>query len=264
MEPIQHTCTRTKPANQARGRQGGKEIQMRLERSIPQFIASVVCVAVVAGTLLSGPVRGQEESVHPGVNDPFENPVIEVWLKRFERDGREVYARRDEIVSVLGLEPGMDVADIGAGTGFFTMLFAREVAPDGIVYAVDIAENFIDYITETAAELGLDNVRGVNNPIDSTGLEPDSVDVIFLAHTYHHFEYPYKMLASMRSALRPGGTVVLVGMERIEGVSKPFVLNMVRAGKGTFTDEFKDAGFELIEEVPFSDTNYILKFRQRE
>jgi SAM-dependent methyltransferase len=87
---------------------------------------------------------------------------------------------------------------------------------------------------------------------------------VFLAHAYHHFEYPYKMLDSIRSALRPDGVVVLVEFERVEGVTEKFVLSMVRAGKGTFTDEFRNAGFELIEELPFSEIDYILKFRLRQ
>jgi ubiquinone/menaquinone biosynthesis C-methylase UbiE len=208
-------------------------------------------------------VQAQEESIHPGINRNFENPNVDAWLARFERDDRVVYTRRDEVVATLNLKPGMDVADIGAGTGFFTMLFAREVGPDGTVYAADIASNFVEHIMTTAAELGLNNVKGVVNPVDSTNLEKDSVDVVFMAHTYHHFEYPFKMLDSIRNALRPDGVVVLVDMERVEGVSPKFVLKMVRAGKGTFTDEFRNAGFDLIEDVPFSEKDYILKFKQR-
>lgn len=216
---------------------------------------------IIAG--LGGAAHAQEESIRPGINKPFENPDVEGWLKRFERDDRDLYTRRNEVAAILDLQPGMDVADIGAGTGFYTMLFAEKVGPDGTVYALDIAENFISYIEETAQELGMENVKGINNPPDSTSLEPNSVDVVFLAHTYHHFEYPYKMLESIRSALRPDGRIVLVEFERIEGVTEKFVLRMVRAGKGTFTDEFINAGFELVEEVPFSEKDYILKFRLR-
>ncbi len=237
---------------------------MQTQRTTPHLLTAILLVTALIGLGSFGAASAQEESIHPGINKPFMNPDVEQWLTRFERDNREVYARRNEIVSALDLKPGMDVADIGAGTGFFTMLFADKVGPDGTVYALDIAENFISYIEKTAAELGFSNVKGIANPADSTGLAPHSVDVIFLAHTYHHFEFPYKMLESMRSALRPDGTVVLVGMERIEGVTSKFVLNMVRAGKGTFTDEFRNAGFELVEEVPFSEKNYILKFRLRQ
>lgn len=236
---------------------------MRNTRISPLLINATSLIVVFAIIGVSGALQAQEESIRPGINKPFENPDVAAWLKRFERDDRELYTRRNEIAAILNLEPGMDVADIGAGTGFYTMLFAEKVGPDGTVYALDIAENFVKYIEETAANLGLSNVVGINNPPDSTNLEENSVDVVFLAHTYHHFEYPYKMLDSIRSALRPGGTVVLVEFERIEGVTEKFVLRMVRAGKGTFTDEFKNAGFELIAEVPFSDKDYILKFRLR-
>lgn len=174
------------------------------------------------------------------------------------------YLAQDEIVAVLDLEPGMEVADIGAGTGFFTMLLADKVGPSGTVYAVDITEKFVRHVAQTAKELGMHNVEPVVNPADSTNLEPNSIDVAFMCVTYHHFEYPFKMLASIKESLRPEGIVVLVELERIDGVSEEFVLSMVRAGKGTFTDEFKDAGFELVEEVPFNERNYILKFKERE
>ncbi len=232
----------------------------KLSRKLLSFLVLLVAIAAIGA---NGVALAQEESIHPGINRSFENPDVEQWLKRFEREDREVYTRRDEIVSAIGLKPGMDVADIGTGTGFFTMLFAREVGPDGTVYATDIASNFVDHVTSTAKELGLNNVKGIVNPADSTNLDTNSVDVVFMAHTYHHFEYPYKMLASIRDALRPDGIVVLVGLERVEGVSPKFILRMVRAGKGSFTDEFRNAGFEVVEEISFSDKDYILKFRQR-
>ena len=229
-------------------------------RNIIHFLFMLATVVTLDASRIA---QAQEESIHPGINAGFENPDVEQWLTRFEREGRDVYKRRDEVVAALGLEPGMDVADIGAGTGFFTMLFARKIGPDGTVYAIDIAANFIAHITETAEELGLNNVKGIVNPVDSTNLATDSIDVAFMAHTYHHFEYPFKMLESIRDALRPDGIVVLVDLERVEDVSPKFVLGMVRAGKGTFTDEFRNAGFELIEEVPFSEKDYILKFKLR-
>jgi len=232
----------------------------KLGRNIIHLLFLLAMVVTVGAGRIA---QAQEESIHPGINRNFENPNVDDWLGRFERDGREVYKRRDEVVAALDLKPGMDIADIGTGTGFFTMLFAREVGPDGTVYATDIAGNFVEHVVTTAEELGLNNVKGVVNPVDSTNLENDSVDIVFMAHTYHHFEYPFKMLGSIHSALRPDGVVVLVDMERVEGVSPKFVLGMVRAGKGTFTDEFRNAGFELIEEVPFSEKDYILKFKQR-
>jgi hypothetical protein len=86
-----------------------------------------------------------EASVRPGVNEPYLKPDLSVAgsVERFEREGREVYDRRAEIVNAARLQPGMRVADIGAGTGLFTFLFAEVVGPQGRVYAVDIAEPFV-------------------------------------------------------------------------------------------------------------------------
>src|SRR5919206_3772426 len=89
------------------------------------------------------PARGQEQSVRPGINKPFENPDVKEFVGKFEVESREVYARRKEIVAACKLKPGMVVADIGAGTGLFTRLFASAVGPEGKVYAVDIAPKFI-------------------------------------------------------------------------------------------------------------------------
>ena len=128
-------------------------------------------IAACAALGFASPCFAQEESIHPGVNDRFENQDLEHWISMFEAEDREVYTRRDEILAVLDLEPGMAVADIGAGTGFFTMLFADKVGPQGTVYAVDITEKFVRHVAQTAKELGMNNVEPVVNPADSTNLE---------------------------------------------------------------------------------------------
>ena len=99
----------------------------------------------------------------------------------------------------------------------------------------------------------------------SPSLPPNSVDVICIIVSYHHFEYPAAMLAEMRKALRPDGLLMLIDFNRIEGVSRDFILKMVRAGEGTFTDEFLNAGFELVERRDdMFPENYLLKFRHRQ
>lgn len=188
----------------------------------------------------------------------------EEWIRRFESEGREIFDFRYAIVDQLGLRPGVDVADIGAGSGLLTRLAAMRVAPGGTVHAIDISPTMIDYIAETTREMGLDNVQATLGEPDSPGLPPNSVDVVMVVATYHHFEYPEEMLAGIKAALRPDGLLVLVDNERIKGVTPPGILSMVRAGKGTFTDEIVDAGFELIEEVDIGlKEHYLLKFRHR-
>jgi SAM-dependent methyltransferase len=101
--------------------------------------------------------------------------------------------------------------------------------------------------------------------VKSPRLEPQSVDVVCIIDSYHHFEFPKEMLAEIRKALRPDGQLVLVDFKRVEGVSQPYILRMVRAGQGTFMDEFKDAGFDLVErQDDFMPENYLMKFRVRQ
>jgi ubiquinone/menaquinone biosynthesis C-methylase UbiE len=153
----------------------------------------------------------QEKSVKPRINDPFKNPDVEKFQKTFEGESQEVFVQREKIVAACEVKPGMVVADIGAGTGLHTRLFARVVENEGQVYAVDIAAKFLEHIRKTSREAGLKNVTAVLCNKDSVDLPPSSVDVAFVCDTYHHFEYPQKTLASLRRALKPGGKLVVVG-----------------------------------------------------
>lgn len=230
---------------------------------IRQKLFLIVTLSFVALGTSIAPVSAQEESVRPGINKNFEDADVQKYIGRFERDGRVVFDRREEIIDLLRLSPGKAVADIGAGTGFFSYLMSERVGAEGRVYAVDISKNFIAHVDEKSREYGLTNIVAIQNDPRSTGLEKDSVDAVFICDTYHHFEFPFDMLASIRETMKDDAVFVLVDFERIAGVTREFVWNMVRAGKGHFTDEIIDAGFELIEEVPFTDEHYILRFKKR-
>ena len=229
-----------------------------------RIFVSFVSFALVF--IFCSPITGlaREKSINPGINKHFENPDVGEFIERFEGSDRAVYVRRDEIIRALNLKPGNSAADIGAGTGFFSFLMAEKVGPKGTVYAIDIAENFVNYIRETADKKGLRNVKAIQNTGRSIMLEEQSVDRVLICDTYHHFEYPFAMLSSIRKAMKPDAMLVLVDFERIKGKTKGWIWNMVRAGKGHFMDEIIDAGFELIDEVPFSDEHYILRFKRRE
>ena len=156
----------------------------------------------------------------------------------------------------------MDLADIGAGTGLFTRLFASRVGPEGTVYAVDISETFVRNILRTSTEQGLSNVRGILNTDRDAALPENSIDLAFLSDTYHHFEYPQDMLASIRRALRDGGRLVIVDFRRHPGVSSRWVLGHVRADMNEVIGEVKAAGFKFLEEKPLLDINYFLEFEK--
>jgi len=222
--------------------------------------------ALIAGGT-SAPVVAQDHGhqitdVARQLNQSFADPDDD-WAARLERNGREVGDNRYAIVDALAVRPGLDVADVGAGSGLFSRIVAERVGPDGDVYAVDIAQTLVDHIAQTAREEGLGNLHArLGDPRDP-GLAENSVDRVLIVDTYHHFEYPVEMLAHIKRALRPDGIFLLVEPHRIVGVTPPGVIGMVRAGKGTFTDEVIDAGFELIEEVDLMESQYVLKFRHR-
>ncbi len=204
-----------------------------------------------------------EQNVNPGINDHYQNPDVSQWRGVFERDGREVWDRRNDIIRVLDLQPGMAIADIGAGTGFFTMLMAREVGPMGKAYAVDIAPEFVKAIELRAKGRGIDNIIGIVNDQKSTRLPPQSVDLVFISDTYHHFEYPMTTLKSIHDALRPDGELVIIDFKRIPGFSSAWVMGHVRAGEERVTTEIQSAGFELVQRLDFMQTQYYLRFRKR-
>jgi predicted methyltransferase len=208
------------------------------------------------------PVSAQQQSVKPGINKNFENPDVERWIKSFEREGRDIYDKRHEIVAACELKPGMAIADIGAGTGLFVELFSRAVGSDGRVYAVDIAEEFIQLIRKRSTEQGLGNITGIVCSADDAKLPDSAVDVVFICDTYHHFEFPQKTLATIHRALKPGGRIVMIDFKRIEGETAEWVLNHVRAGQEVFRQEIEDAGFKLIDEKSLSDEKYQLRFQR--
>jgi ubiquinone/menaquinone biosynthesis C-methylase UbiE len=217
---------------------------------------------LVFGGLPLAPARAQDKSLQPGINKPYENPNLPDAIKRFERDNREIYQHRQEIAAACQLKPGMNVADVGAGTGLFTRIFAAQVAPQGRVYAVDIARKFIEHIEKTCQAAQLVNVTGVVCKPDSVELPLASVDLAFLCDTYHHFEFPQKSLASIHRALRPGGRLVLIDYRRIEGQTPAWLLKHMRAGQEVFTREIEAAGFKKLDEINLLKENYLVRFER--
>lgn len=207
-----------------------------------------------------------EQSVKPGINKGFKDPELDVekMVARFELESREVYLARNQIVEACEIKPGSIVADVGAGTGLFSRLFADAVGADGWVYAVDIAPRMVAHVVKEAGKTGKTNITGVVCAENSINLPPNSVDLVYICDTYHHFEFPRSSLASIFKALRPGGRVVLVEFERIEGKTRDWLMNHVRAGKQVFRAEIQDAGFEFVEEKPIDDfkENYFLIFQK--
>jgi ubiquinone/menaquinone biosynthesis C-methylase UbiE len=213
--------------------------------------------------LLAAADAGAHPKENP--NAKFLKPDLDVpsWVQKFESPGREVYDKRKQIVAAAHLRKGAAVADVGAGTGLYTMLFSQEVGPEGTVYAVEIAPRFLDYLPQRARKTGARNVKVVKGTDTSVELPPASVDLVFLCDTYHHFEQPQKNLASIRKALRPGGELLIVDFKREPGKTAAWITEHVRAGEAAVTAEIEAAGFTRVEELPLLKDNYVLRFRSR-
>jgi ubiquinone/menaquinone biosynthesis C-methylase UbiE len=233
--------------------------------SIATTLASgLVVLAVAVAPAASRTQEPPKSKADPKINEPFRKPDVKEFMKKFETEERDIYAHRREIVDALELKPGMAVADVGAGTGLFTRMFARRVGPTGKVYAVDIAQPFLDHIAAEAKAQEWGHVVTVLGSQDDTNLAAESVDLVFLSDVYHHLEKPEKTLASIRRALKPGGRLVVIEFDRVEGRSSAFVLKHVRASQAVFRKEIEDAGFTAIPtpDAPKLKENFFLRFEK--
>lgn len=129
------------------------------------------------------------------------------WLERPEREKEESLTK---LVDALKLEPGMVVADIGAGSGRISELISPVVGAEGKVLAVDIQDEMLSLIRERAKQKKLANIVPVLSTEKSPKLEPNSVDLAFMVDVYHEFSFPYEMTLELSRALKPGGKLVFV------------------------------------------------------
>lgn len=204
-------------------------------------------------------------SIRPGVNDRYFEPnAVSSLSAEFDGERRDVIARRDEIVAALELEPGMIVADIGAGTGAFLAPLSAGIGADGKLYAVDIVPAFLEHLRTRAQAEELRNVEVVEGTPTDVMLPDASIDLMFMCDVYHHIEYPSVYAHSLHRALRPDGRLIVVEFERIPGKTSPGMLKHVRQDKATLIAELAAQGFVLereITDVPLRE-NYMLVFRK--
>lgn len=234
-------------------------------RALPSFLV-LLLVATAFATGCASNAASRPEGLPSGINDTFldENLDVDAFVERFEGESRAVYAQRHAITNALDLAPGDQVADIGAGTGFFSRLLADAVGRTGRVYAVEISPRFLEHLRGVREERGDGTIAVVEGTTTSVSLPKDSVDLAFICDVYHHFEDPEASLASLHEAIRPGGSLVLIEFHRIKGVTNDFIYEHVRAGREVFQAEIEAAGFRLTKEIELDglDDNYVLRFER--
>ena len=152
----------------------------------------------------------QAQQRHP-VSGRLIAPVMGVagaeWLERPERESEEAPSKA---IQALEIQPGQVVADIGAGSGYYTVRLAREVGPTGKVYSTDIQPGMLDLLLRNVAKAKLDNVVPVLGTPDDPKLPPGSLDLALMVDVYHELGAPQAFIRKLRAALKPNGRLVLL------------------------------------------------------
>jgi SAM-dependent methyltransferase len=175
-------------------------------------------------------------------------------LSIFDSPGRDKRLQIDRVMDLLGIQPGKNVADVGAGSGWFTVRAARRVGESGRVFAVDINPEAVHFVEERAQKEGLHNVNAIQGHEDDPLLPPGQVDAVLLLKTYHEIAKPITLLKNLKASLRPGAKVGVIdrnGNGENHGVQRKVVI-----------EEAAEAGYDLNASYDFvkDDMDYFLVF----
>jgi len=215
-------------------------------------VAILIAVLVAGGSCFSqstaqSPASGAESRK---TSEPYKGD-----LTIFDSPGRDERLQISRVMDILGIATRKSVADIGAGSGWFTVRAAKRVGPEGVVYGVDINPEATHYIEERAHRERLENVKTILSKPQDPLLPARSVDAVLLLKTYHEVENPVTLLQNLRAALRSGAKVGIIdrnGNGDDHGVEKSVVIH-----------EAKEAGYRLLEQYDFvksDQMDYFLVF----
>ena len=227
-------------------RENSGELMSRVRIAKPLVGLAII---VLAHTLLAA-----RQPAPRGTSDPYAGD-----LSIFESADRAEKLQVERVMDVLGLKPGTDVADIGAGSGWFSVRAARRVAKDGTVYAVEINRRYVRHIKRRAAREKLPNIRAILGKADDPLLPPHSVDAVLLLKTYHEVNKPVPLLRKLRDAMRPGARLGIIdknGIGTDHGLDADVVIK-----------EAQQAGLTLVEQHDFvksEGVDYFLVFEARQ
>src|SRR6185295_925240 len=202
---------------------------------------------VVAQSLISSPIE-PAAAFHATGQDPhrINRPTSEPYtgdLSIFEDSGRAEKLQINRVMDILRIKQGSNVADIGAGSGWFTTRAARRVGTAGKVFAVEINPEFLKYIRDRAVDEKLTNIQTVLGKEDDPLLPPSSVDAVLILRTYHEIAQPILVLARLREAMKPEALLGIIdrnGNGKDHGINRKVVIK-----------EAAEAGFALVEQYDF-------------
>ena len=220
------------------------EISPPLKRGAVTLIACVILVALPHA-------QTQQQDGHPGRLFPPSD------LGLLDAPDRDLWQRPDQIMDALAIADASVVADIGAGSGWFTIRLARRVGPRGIVFAEDVQKEMIAAITRRARREGLANVRPVLGLKNDPRL-PEPVDAVLIVDAYHEIENRVAMLTNLARALKPQGRIGVIDF-KLDGTG-PGPSREERVSPDVVIRDAQQAGLRLIRQEPFLQYQYFLIF----
>ena len=233
----------------------------------PRWTAWLLALLVAIGTACA-----QSPAEHraagpgsPGAAAPRREPAnVMPWEKAdwLEREGRAESEKPELVIQAMDLKPGMTVAEIGAGTGFFSRRIAKVVGPTGKVYAEDIQPQMLDLLKQRTAKEGVQNVIPVVGTETDPKLPAHGIDRVLLVDVYHEFQKPEPMLAAIRGCLAPGGTVTLVEY-RLEVDTASHINIKHRMSVEQVLQEWTAAGFTLVRRNEALPSQHVFIFSAR-
>jgi SAM-dependent methyltransferase len=229
--------------------------------SLRMFKPRVVALALLLTlqTVGTASAQGSAAPVTPPSEQRKTSEPYTGDLSVFDSPGREDRLQINRVMDILGIAPGEAVADIGAGSGWFTVRAAKRVGGGGLIYAVDINPEAIRYVSERARKEQLQNVKTILGKADNPLLPTGSVDAVLLLKTYHEVAQPVALLQNLRASLRSGAKIGIIdrnGNGENHGVGRDVVIR-----------EAKEAGYKLVEQYDFvkgDKMDYFLVFVPQE
>jgi ubiquinone/menaquinone biosynthesis C-methylase UbiE len=213
----------------------------------------------MASLLVPAPSFAQAPATPPEMHHRHGDPMA--YIASLDDPARDAYQRPDDVMKALALRPGEVVADIGSGSGYFTLRFARAVGDAGRVYAVDISPDMIRHLNRRLRDAGVRNVVPVLADPDDPLLPDASVDSFVIVDTWHHVEDQAKYLGLLKRMLKPGGQVVHIDFQKRElPVGPPLTMKIARED---LVKQMETAGFHLAAEHGFLPYQYFLVFTVR-
>ena len=213
------------------------------------------CVCAIAW--ISIPLAAQDETKRGTHEMHSLHRDSKAYIAMLEDPKRDAYQKPLEVIAALDLKPGEVVADIGAGSGYFSFRFAHQVK-QGRVYAVDISPDMILHMNRRIRDMGITNVTTVLAPPDDPLLADASLDRVFICDTWHHVEKQGEYLARLKKMLKPGGQLVMIDFQKRElPVGPPLEMKIARED---LIRQLGEAGFQRLKEHTFLPYQYFLVF----